>query len=181
MCQRSFKRLLQGLSFQHAYSLEAGPQGRHTSLRITDRSIQVARTKSVESRHVALNCAPRRATRPLVVLPKVVFSCRSYSQACAEDTSREPSHLDPGDMVVTTNVGSEANPADILNEDISSADREACLDPESDVEVPLEADELKEALGRPPPVHSSFLPLPWKGRLGYVGCTELGVSYHLRK
>lgn len=28
--------------------------------------------------------------------------------------------------------------------------------------------EFKEALSRPPPVNSDYLPLPWKGRLGYV-------------
>ncbi|KAJ4381350.1 hypothetical protein N0V86_003699 [Didymella sp. IMI 355093] len=28
--------------------------------------------------------------------------------------------------------------------------------------------ELKEALARPPPVNSEYLPLPWKGRLGYA-------------
>lgn len=28
--------------------------------------------------------------------------------------------------------------------------------------------EVKEALSRPPPVNSEYLPLPWKGRLGYV-------------
>jgi UV DNA damage endonuclease len=28
--------------------------------------------------------------------------------------------------------------------------------------------EIKEALSRPPPVNSDYLPLPWKGRLGYV-------------
>lgn len=50
--------------------------------------------------------------------------------------------------------------------------------------------ELKEALARPPPVHSEYLPLPWKGRLGYVRpcttpcsltkltCTS-GLSQHL--
>ncbi|KAF1963075.1 UV-endonuclease UvdE [Byssothecium circinans] len=29
-------------------------------------------------------------------------------------------------------------------------------------------DEVKEALSRPPPVNSDYLPLPWKGRLGYA-------------
>lgn len=29
-------------------------------------------------------------------------------------------------------------------------------------------EEVKEALSRPPPVNSSYLPLPWKGRLGYA-------------
>jgi UV DNA damage endonuclease len=50
--------------------------------------------------------------------------------------------------------------------------------------------ELKEALARPPPVNSEYLPLPWKGRLGYVRpcmppcnltkltCTS-GLSQHL--
>ncbi|KAF1924679.1 UV-endonuclease UvdE [Didymella exigua CBS 183.55] len=28
--------------------------------------------------------------------------------------------------------------------------------------------DLKEALARPPPVHAEYLPLPWKGRLGYA-------------
>jgi UV DNA damage endonuclease len=42
------------------------------------------------------------------------------------------------------------------------------LDPESDEDVPVEAEELQDALSRPPPVNSSYLPLPWRGRLGYV-------------
>ena len=41
-------------------------------------------------------------------------------------------------------------------------------DPESDEDIPVQAEELQEALSRPPPVNSSYLPLPWKGRLGYV-------------
>jgi UV DNA damage endonuclease len=41
-------------------------------------------------------------------------------------------------------------------------------DPESDDDVPVEAEELQDALSRPPPVNSSYLPLPWRGRLGYV-------------
>ena len=42
------------------------------------------------------------------------------------------------------------------------------MDPESDEDVPVEAEELQDALTRAPPVNSSYLPLPWKGRLGYV-------------
>ncbi|KAF4218360.1 hypothetical protein CNMCM8980_002568 [Aspergillus fumigatiaffinis] len=41
-------------------------------------------------------------------------------------------------------------------------------DPESDDDVPVEAEELQDALSRPPPVNSSYLPLPWRGRLGYA-------------
>jgi UV DNA damage endonuclease len=56
----------------------------------------------------------------------------------------------------------------------------ASLDPE-DEEGPKAEDEeeeevIKEALSRTPPVHSDYLPLPWKGRLGYVCCSYLGPS-----
>lgn len=34
----------------------------------------------------------------------------------------------------------------------------------------IEEDKLDRGAKRPPPVHSAILPLPWKGRLGYVGC-----------
>lgn len=46
--------------------------------------------------------------------------------------------------------------------------RDGSLDPESDDEAPVVAEELQHALTRPPVVNSSYLPLPWQGRLGYV-------------
>ena len=42
------------------------------------------------------------------------------------------------------------------------------LDPEAEGEEEAGEEGLQEALSRPPPVHSDYLPLPWKGRLGYV-------------
>ncbi|KAL2062851.1 hypothetical protein VTL71DRAFT_5923 [Oculimacula yallundae] len=43
------------------------------------------------------------------------------------------------------------------------------LDPDGDEEGPAEdVDVVKLAARRPPPVHSDYLPLPWKGRLGYA-------------
>lgn len=43
------------------------------------------------------------------------------------------------------------------------------LDPEADAEdLDVDPEELSTALSRPPPVNSSYLPLPWKGRLGYA-------------
>ncbi|OJJ44974.1 hypothetical protein ASPZODRAFT_17884 [Penicilliopsis zonata CBS 506.65] len=56
------------------------------------------------------------------------------------------------------------------------ADDEVAVDPESDVDVPLEAEELQNALSRPPPVNSDYLPLPWKGRLGYA-CLNTYLRY----
>lgn len=41
-------------------------------------------------------------------------------------------------------------------------------EPEAEGEDIVDEEELKEALSRSPPVNSDYLPLPWKGRLGYV-------------
>ncbi|PLB44492.1 UV-endonuclease UvdE [Aspergillus steynii IBT 23096] len=54
--------------------------------------------------------------------------------------------------------------------------QDVSIDPESDDNVPVEAEELQEALTRPPPVNSSYLPLPWKGRLGYA-CLNTYLRY----
>lgn len=43
------------------------------------------------------------------------------------------------------------------------------LDPDGDdVEPGEDVDVMKKEAARPPPVNSDYLPLPWKGRLGYV-------------
>lgn len=34
-------------------------------------------------------------------------------------------------------------------------------------------EDIKKAISRPPPVNSDYLPLPWKGRLGYVSYRRL--------
>lgn len=64
------------------------------------------------------------------------------------------------------------NPRNITNgEDHDAPEfpaRDGSLDPESNDEVPVVAEELQHALTRPPAVNSSYLPLPWQGRLGYV-------------
>ncbi|KAH8692291.1 UV-damage endonuclease [Talaromyces proteolyticus] len=52
----------------------------------------------------------------------------------------------------------------------------APIDPESDEEVPTNAAEVQESLARPPPVNSDYLPLPWKGRLGYA-CLNTYLRY----
>jgi len=41
-------------------------------------------------------------------------------------------------------------------------------DPEDDAFEDADPEEIKQALSRPPPVNSDYLPLPWKGRLGYA-------------
>ena len=45
---------------------------------------------------------------------------------------------------------------------------ETAGDPEEDGDEAADPEELNAAMTRPPPVNSSYLPLPWKGRLGYA-------------
>ncbi|KAL8905634.1 MAG: hypothetical protein Q9207_002507 [Kuettlingeria erythrocarpa] len=59
-----------------------------------------------------------------------------------------------------------AGPAKVKKED---AKESQFLDPEADGVEEADEEEIKEALSRPPPINSDYLPLPWKGRrLGYA-------------
>ena len=57
---------------------------------------------------------------------------------------------------------------DALAKSITKSGVEGVDDPEAKGEEEADEEEIKEALSRPPPVNSDYLPLPWKGRLGYV-------------
>ncbi|KAI9718635.1 MAG: UV-damage endonuclease [Chrysothrix sp. TS-e1954] len=83
----------------------------------------------------------------------------------------------------TTKVKKEE--ASIKNDDTApkkvkkeaKGDEEFRGDPEAEGDEEVDPEEMKEALGRPPPVNSDYLPLPWKGRLGYAClCTYLRNS-----
>lgn len=51
------------------------------------------------------------------------------------------------------------------------------LDLDEDGEAPAEdADAVRREANRPPPVNSEYLPLPWKGRLGYVSTRILAAA-----
>ena len=42
------------------------------------------------------------------------------------------------------------------------------VDPEAEGDEPATEEEVQAAVARPPPVNSDYVPLPWKGRLGYA-------------
>lgn len=50
----------------------------------------------------------------------------------------------------------------------SANDDDGYQDPEAEDGQEATEEEVSAAISRPPPVHSSYLPLPWKGRLGYA-------------
>lgn len=79
----------------------------------------------------------------------------------------------PGAAHVKTEVAeSDTAPANgVLQSGTAPAeDAGVTGDPEAEGAGGEETDEVeyKQAMSRPPPVNSEYLPLPWKGRLGYV-------------
>ncbi|RDW66427.1 putative UV-endonuclease UVE-1 [Coleophoma cylindrospora] len=48
------------------------------------------------------------------------------------------------------------------------ADEDVRADPDGDEGVAEDVDTMKKEAARPPPANSDYLPLPWKGRLGYA-------------
>lgn len=170
MC-RSSARLLRALSVQHARSCSS----RHSSLRLPDRSIVANATSPALVRdHVRHASHPASRSVRCVSIALLSTSSKHHStfqQPSLKDSTTTIDQLDIQDVAMATDTTeADVKPADILDGDVHppAGRAEALLDPESDEDVPLEPEELSEALGRPPPVHSSYLPLPWKGRLGYV-------------
>jgi UV DNA damage endonuclease len=65
----------------------------------------------------------------------------------------------------------KAAEAKVKKEDEEEWDKR--LDPDGDDIGPVEdVDIMKKEAARPPPVNSDYLPLPWKGRLGYVSLSH---------
>lgn len=56
------------------------------------------------------------------------------------------------------------------------AKAETFLDPEGDEDMEADEGEILAASMRPPPVNSDYLPLPWKGRIGYA-CLNTYLRY----
>ena len=70
--------------------------------------------------------------------------------------------------------GATAGKAAPKQADVAKAKKEPSkepqfLDPDNDALEEADEEEIQAALSRPPPVNSDYLPLPWKGRIGYVG------------
>lgn len=75
--------------------------------------------------------------------------------------------------LVADAISSGAKLGKKVSSDAAGSEKEAIktpkfLDPEADGEEEPDEEELQAALSRPPPVNSDYLPLPWKGRLGYA-------------
>ncbi|PWY66390.1 UV-endonuclease UvdE [Aspergillus sclerotioniger CBS 115572] len=152
-------------------------QVRHLS---SVRIIQVANPSPIHTRCGSL---------PLHASSVTTHPCRS-SRPVTASVAFTPSRIPAGSRAVS-NVTQAAMAIDEILQDgvdgnvlheVQDVDVKeepkigAAMDPESDEDVPVAAEELQDALSRPPPVHSSYLPLPWKGRLGYA-CLNTYLRY----
>ncbi len=63
-------------------------------------------------------------------------------------------------------------PAVVAKDKNESTKEPQFLDPEAEGDEEADEEEIQAALSRPPPVNSDYLPLPWKGRLGYVSFAQ---------
>lgn len=176
MCRLAW---LRGLPIQHASPKSSLAIRHSSSLKIRDRSISVANVRASPPVLVNVRHSSRLSSFPFEAyharshfskgksLKLVPPTSRTYSLHPARDidTAQENDVA----MAVKTE-GNDVRPVDILDEKapLSADQAAAALDPESEEDIPVEVGELKAAVGRPPPVNSSYLPLPWKGRLGYV-------------
>ena len=70
------------------------------------------------------------------------------------------------DAAVVSNGATPSTPASVKS--TAKTDENETYDPEAEGGEEATKEEVEAALRRPPPVHSDFLPLPWKGRLGYA-------------
>ncbi|KAL4886628.1 UV-endonuclease UvdE-domain-containing protein [Aspergillus karnatakaensis] len=116
----------------------------------------------------------RLATTPLTAIPPLnlplarsLSSSNAMKESTAPETPLKVEDEQTGDFLAGADTGDTRSDGKLDN---------LPMDPESDEDVPVDAEELQEALSRPPAVNSSYLPLPWKGRLGYA-CLNTYLRY----
>lgn len=86
----------------------------------------------------------------------------------APQRKRKPVRAPPKPKQVKAEDADDNEAAAALAPTPKKGDDESLHDPEAEGDEEANEEELKEALSRPPPVNSDYLPLPWRGRLGYV-------------
>ena len=97
-----------------------------------------------------------RSKRAVLTNPdinKEILDGQNALRASPSAAEKDETFKGPG----TSNAKQEVKSENIkVENEIEAEDQEESLE------------EIQAALSRPPPVHSDYLPLPWKGRLGYA-------------
>ncbi|MCJ1286404.1 UV-damage endonuclease [Xylographa opegraphella] len=116
-------------------------------------------------------------------VPSLVTGGESDSSLSDVSDVEPPSNKKPQTAKSTKTLKTLSKTAKALESPSAGQEKNAAtkepqfLDPEADGEEEADEEEIQAALSRPPPVNSDYLPLPWKGRLGYAClCTYLRYS-----
>ena len=96
---------------------------------------------------------------PLSDAPDFVEPPKKKDRTTGRTSKATRVKVDPTDAGLSEKSGPKTN---------KSEDAPQPADPEAEGDEEANEEEIKEALSRPPPVNSDYLPLPWRGRLGYV-------------
>lgn len=83
----------------------------------------------------------------------------------SDSSLSDVSDIEKLEAAVTKSKKAAAKPKKVVEKATAPQDEE---DPEADGNDTVDPEELRAAMSRPPAVNSSYLPLPWKGRLGYA-------------
>lgn len=108
-----------------------------------------------------------REESPLSDAPEVLVAPSVKTPAKGKGRGKKAAAETNGDGVAVK-VEESATPAKGKAKAKKAASSGEAVDPEADEDEEADEEEVKEALARPPPVNSDYLPLPWKGRLGYA-------------
>ncbi len=131
----------------------------------------------------ALRASPDASSSPGIEVPQKTPSLVNGTAGDSDSSLSELSDIEspkkkPTPAVkakVATNPKTEKKPAAKVKKE--AGEEKAPFDPEADDgEAPEEEEEVQAALTRPPPVNSDYLPLPWKGRLGYASLTLSDIA-----
>ena len=110
---------------------------------------------------------------PSTVSPKTVRSLGTVSNAVSATTGPSKKPRKPKATKATPEV--EATPATPAKA-VAQVTQGIVPDPEADEGEEAGEEELHQALSRPPPVNSDYVPLPWKGRLGFVRASRSSLT-----
>lgn len=94
-------------------------------------------------------------------------SIRSSVPPSVSKRKSEKKLLEPKDRSGVDQLGAKNGISVVKSHKQTTKDTQF-LDPEAEEVEGADEEEIQAALSRPPPVNSDYLPLPWRGRLGYV-------------
>lgn len=132
---------------------------KHVETAVGEQSIQ-------EKYTVALNDA--KSDSPLSDLSSIGSPAPARKSKLKQNPKQTPKSLATKEGSVVEQEGTKSAASVAAKHHKESTKDPQFFDPEAENDDDAGEEEIQAAMSRPPPVNSNYLPLPWKGRLGYV-------------